>query len=237
MISTMAMGDAAKSQAVLDILIVFAVSAAAFMLELAIADLLPWGEEGTGALAVLAGAGTVLWLTVFRQRVLSSLGFKKPTRWWTVPIWVVSIFIAYMAAQALLPTILAPFFDIPQPDFSRYGDISGNLFNAASFAFLLLVTAAIPEEIVYRGFLIERLAYLFDGQRFSNVLAVLVQALIFGSIHFQWGIGGIVITVIMGMVWGFAFLWCGRNLWVVIIAHSTAHIALATVLYYSTPPA
>jgi membrane protease YdiL (CAAX protease family) len=55
-------------------------------------------------------------------------------------------------------------------------------------------------------------------------------------VHFQWGLGGIVVTAIMGAVWGFAYLLCGRNLWIVIIAHSMAHLALVAQLYIAPPP-
>jgi hypothetical protein len=68
------------------------------------------------------------------------------------------------------------------------------------------------------------------------VLAVLCQAVVFGLVHFQWGFGGIIVTAIMGAVWGFAFLLCGRNLWIVIIAHSMAHVALLAQLYHAPPP-
>jgi hypothetical protein len=54
-------------------------------------------------------------------------------------------------------------------------------------------------------------------------------------VHFQWGLGGIFATSIMGAVWGFAYLLCGRNLWIVILAHSMAHLALVTQLYFSPP--
>ncbi|NCF23779.1 MAG: CPBP family intramembrane metalloprotease [Gammaproteobacteria bacterium] len=50
------------------------------------------------------------------------------------------------------------------------------------------------------------------------------------------GAGGVPVTTIMGAVWGFAYLLCGRNLWIVILAHSMAHIALVTQLY-ALPPA
>lgn len=63
-----------------------------------------------------------------------------------------------------------------------------------------------------------------------------VIAVIFGLVHFQWGLGGIVATIIMGLVWGVAYLLCGRNLWIVIIAHSTAHLLLVMQLYFTPPP-
>ena len=40
-----------------------------------------------------------------------------------------------------------------------------------------------------------------------------------------------IVTFIMGIIWGSAYLLCDRNLWVVILAHSTAHIMFAIQLY------
>ena len=131
--------------------------------------------------------------------------------------------------------LIAPFYEIPQADLSRYDIIRGNLPVALAAAVLLPFTAAIPEEILYRGFLIGRLTTVFGGVRGAAVYAVLAQAVMFGSVHFQWGLGGIFITSIMGAVWGFAYLLCGRNLWIVILAHSIGHVAMVTQLYLMPP--
>ena len=116
-------------------------------------------------------------------------------------------------------------------DLSRYAPLAGSLPAAIAVALILPFTASIPEEIIYRGFLIGRLESLLGG---NVVLAVGVQALIFGAIHFQWGLGGMIVTVIMGAIWGAAFVLCGRNLWIVIIAHSAGHVLGAVQLYLQT---
>ena len=115
---------------------------------------------------------------------------------------------------------------------SRYDEITGNLGAAIAMALVLPVTASIPEEIIYRGFLMGRLSDIFGRNTSGSFITVLVQALAFGSVHFMWGIGGVIVTVIMGIVWGTAYLLCGRNLWVVIIAHSTGHVLFAIQLYF-----
>lgn len=228
--------DSPKS-ALTDILLVFGISAVAFAVELAAADFLPWGAETRGVSAVLAGAIAALWLTRRKGRTWADLGFRRPENWLTVPLWAIGIFAVFVLAQVFVPLLLAPFFDLPAPDMSRYDIIRGNLPVAIVAALLLPLTASIPEEIIYRGFLIERLATTFANSRHATLFAVLVQSLIFGSIHFQWGLGGIIVTAIMGLVWGTAFILCGRNLWIVIIAHSTGHVAMVTQLYFSAPPA
>ncbi len=120
---------------------------------------------------------------------------------------------------------------MPEPDLSRYDSISGNLGAAIAMALILPLTASIPEEVIYRGFLIGRLSDIFGRNTGGAVMAVLVQGLIFGAVHFQWGIGGMIVTVMMGIVWGTAYLLCGRNLWIVILAHSAGHILFVIQLY------
>ena len=97
---------------------------------------------------------------------------------------------------------------------------------------ILPLTASIPEEVTYRGFLIGRLSDIFGRNLGGAFFTILVQGLVFGAIPFQWGIGGMIVTFIMGIVWGIAYLWCGRNLWVVILAHSAGHILLVVQLYF-----
>lgn len=220
----------------IDILIVVAISGTAYTVELATSDYLPWGEEARGITAVFAGAVTAVGLTLRRRGNLYDLGLNRPNRWWTVPFWVLGIMVVFIAAQGLMPQLAAPLFDLPEPDMSRYDFIRGNPSAAIAMALVLPLTAAIPEEIVYRGFLIGRLLTIFGNGRGAAVLAVFVQSLIFGSIHFQWGLGGMLVTSIMGFVWGGAFLLCGRNLWIVIMAHSAAHIALVAQIYSSPMP-
>jgi hypothetical protein len=218
-----------------DIVIVIAVSAAAFIAELWAreAGFITLGDDTRGVFAVLAGAMAALALVFVRGGSLRELGFVRPERWWTVPIWVIGILVAYVAAQVLVPMLVGRFMELPEPDLSRYDAIRGNLSAAIAMALILPLTASIPEEIIYRGFLMNRLTRIFGAGLGGAALTVLVQAVLFGVVHFQWGIGGIIVTTIMGAVWGTAFLLCGRNLWIMIIAHSTAHVALVAQLYAS----
>jgi membrane protease YdiL (CAAX protease family) len=223
-----------RSQAA-DIAIVVLVSVLAFLGELAAAERLPWGDEARGVIAVLTGTVAAMAITLARGGSLADLGFRRPKRWLTVPAWALVILVAFIVVQNVALLLVAPLFDLPQPDMSRYDIVRGNLVAALFLAIVLPLTAAVPEEVLYRGFLIGRFTRLFGATRGAPVLAVLAQALVFGSVHFQWGLGGIIVAAIMGAVWGFAFLLCGRNLWIVIIAHSIAHLALLAQLYFAPP--
>jgi membrane protease YdiL (CAAX protease family) len=221
---------------VIDIMIVVAVSALAFIIE-DLANARGWiaiGAEARGVTAVLAGAFAAVGVVLARGGTLADLGFRRPERWARVPFQVAGILVAFIAAQALVPLLVASVIDLPEPDFSRHASISGDLSAAIAMALVLPLTASIPEEVIYRGFLIGRLSDIFGQTTGGASMTILVQALIFGSVHFQWGIGGMIMTFVMGIVWGTAYLLCGRNLWIVILAHSAAHILFVTQLYLGT---
>jgi membrane protease YdiL (CAAX protease family) len=218
-----------------DILIVSAASIAAFALEswAASTGVVDVGEAARGAFSVVVGALTTVAVVRHRGGSWSDLGFKRPARWSTVPLWVFGILVAFVGGQALAPQLLSMFIELPAPDFSRYDAIVGNLPAAIAMALILPLTAAIPEEIIYRGFLIGRLEAIFGDMLAAPVLAVAVQSLIFALIHFEWGVGGILLAGVMGAIWGTAYMVCGRNLWIVIMAHSGGHIMLVVGLYLS----
>jgi membrane protease YdiL (CAAX protease family) len=210
---------------VIDILIVVGASGLAYWLE-GFVDAQGWisvADNVRGVSAVIAGALSAVGVVLLRGGTLADLGFRRPERWSIVPLQVIGIIVVFIAMQAIAPMLVGSFIDLPEPDLSKYGSITGNLGAAFTYALILPFTASIPEEIIYRGFLMGRLGDIFGWSRRGAVMTVLVQAIIFGSIHFEWGIGGIIVTFMMGLVWGTAYLLCGRNLWVVILAHSTAH--------------
>jgi membrane protease YdiL (CAAX protease family) len=217
----------------IDIFMVFLASVGVYLLE-GLAVQLGWlsvGDHARGASAVVAGALVAVSMVLWRGGSLAELGFRRPRSWLAVPFQAIAVLAAFVAMQLLIPQLLAPFVTIPEPDMSRYASVTGNLGAALSMALILPLTASIPEEIIYRGFLMGRLSELFGSSMRGNVLTVLIQALIFGSIHFTWGIGGVIMTFMMGLVWGTAYLLCDRNLWVVILAHSAGHILFVTQLY------
>jgi len=75
------------------------------------------------------------------------------------------------------------------------------------------------EELLDRGFLINWFERLFSKTSFATVIAVLLQAAIFGFRH-SYDLSSRSITVgIIGLIMGIAYVKFGRNLWPLIIAH------------------
>lgn len=218
----------------IDLAVVFVASAIALLSE-RLAHNAEWidvPESATGVSAVIAGVLAAIAVVVYRKQKLSELGFKRPERWATVPLWVVGIFLAFIAAQLALPMMIGFFFELPRADLSRYDSLYRNLPAAIAMACVLPFTASIPEEIIYRGFLLDRLIKICDSSKWGLIGAVAIQSVIFRSIHYQWGPGGMIVTTMMGAVWGTEFLLVKRNLWIVIMAHSLGHMAMVANLYF-----
>ena len=98
--------------------------------------------------------------------------------------------------------------------------------------FILPFTASIPEEIIYRGYLLGRLAELFGGDRRAWAISLILGSALFGLLHFYQGIGGIVITGFVGFLFGLVYLLVKRNLWVTIIAHGLIDTISFIALYF-----
>jgi len=78
--------------------------------------------------------------------------------------------------------------------------------------FMIAVFPAIGEELIFRGVLQKILSDLFK----SGHLAVWSTALLFSAIHFQFF--GFIPRFILGLVFGYLFLWSG-TLWLPVISH------------------
>ena len=101
---------------------------------------------------------------------------------------------------------------------SKFGDLKGNwgqFFLIIPFIWL----ESMLEELLDRGFLMNWIEKLFSMTSLATVIAVLVQAVIFGFRHSN-DLSERSITVgLIGLVMGIAYIKFGRNLWPLIIAH------------------
>jgi CAAX protease family protein len=111
--------------------------------------------------------------------------------------------------------------------------LSGNLPMLLIMLAVIYVTASFSEEFIYRGFLMHRIAELGGSSRASWGVALVVSSILFGLAHFSWGTAGMVQTGFMGLGLGASYIWFGRRLWVVILAHGAMDTFLLTEAYLS----
>jgi membrane protease YdiL (CAAX protease family) len=106
-----------------------------------------------------------------------------------------------------------------QPDLEIFRQLNGNLQITLLFVALAWTFAAFGEEMVYRGYLMNRVADLLNRTRAAWVISLVVVHLGFGLAHAYQGWTGIIDEGLMGLLLGIIYLRTGRNLSVPIIAH------------------
>jgi membrane protease YdiL (CAAX protease family) len=105
------------------------------------------------------------------------------------------------------------------PDLSAFDQVAGNVkWLAISLAFTWTFFA-FGEELIFRGYLMNRIADLMSRTRTGWGVALVLASVMFGLSHFGQGITGMSENFIDGMILGALYLKFGRNLAVPIIAH------------------
>ena len=118
-----------------------------------------------------------------------------------------------------------------EPDMSGYNSMQGNLPRLIVMIVILWFTAAFAEEVIYRGFLLNRIAELGSRKIWAWILALTLSSLAFALAHYQWGPAGMIQAGAMGLALGAAYLAVGRNLWVTILAHGYMDTILMVQMY------
>lgn len=105
------------------------------------------------------------------------------------------------------------------PDLSQFSALKGNTQFLLMWLGISWTAAAFGEEIVYRGYFMNRVTDLMGKTRSAWVVSLFLSAILFGLIHYYQGTSGMVSTGISGLIFGILYLVTKRNLWTSILAH------------------
>lgn len=141
----------------------------------------------------------------------------------------IAAMVAFMAGAILMANILG----MPEPaDMSRYDNLRGNLTKTLLALVSVYFVSAFAEEMIYRGFLITRIMEVASSGKYSYFAAVVVSSILFGLIHSDWGLRGMVQASFMGLALGASYLVIRRNLWIMILAHGYMDTILILQMYF-----
>lgn len=171
---------------------------------------------------------TTLACAIWRMRARgirwADLGLRKPKSIKMTMIASLSILGLAIASVIVFQIVFEQFQSGMAPDTSdesavqKFGDLKNNwpLF----FSIIPLIwLESLLEEILDRGFLMNWIERMFSRTSVATVLAVVIQAMIFGFRHSN-DISERSITVgLIGLAMGIGYVAFGRNLWPLIIAH------------------
>lgn len=139
-----------------------------------------------------------------------------------------------VAAFVLGAIVMANIVGMPEgADMSGYNYLHGNLPMLVTALLGVYIVSSFGEEVIYRAFLINRIAELASSSKTAWRLAVVISSLVFGLVHFDWGLIGMVETGFMGLAFGVSYLVVRRNLWVTILAHGYLDTILILQMYFT----
>jgi membrane protease YdiL (CAAX protease family) len=108
---------------------------------------------------------------------------------------------------------------------SEYRAALGSGASLALFWLVLVGTAPVAEEIIFRGFLMRGWA----ASRIGAVGALLLSSAIFAAIHLQYTVLGMGVVLGLGLLFGIARLWSGSTT-LSIIMHATWNLAVGVAI-------
>jgi len=178
------------------------------------------GVPDVGTITMVVGLALVFGLLRFRGQSAGVIGLNvlPPTRQllaetgrllpWFAVAWLVGGLIGidlYGQPQASTAVTL-----LPESFFLAFLDVT----------LITRVLIGFGEEVVFRGFVLQRLLCLTGEEKSGKIMACAPQAVWFGALHASQGGAGMIMT---GFI-GFAFAWfylsrAERNLWPLILLH------------------
>lgn len=182
-----------------------------------------------GRMAVLIALAT--WLLRLRKLRWADLGLRRPG-WLRFGLSIIAGLALTVAVAALVGLGLSR-AGLPAASYTMFAPLQGNL---PEYLFWLLpvtwLSAAVGEELLFRGFVRDALERLLGGSKTVPALAAIVaQAVLFGLLHLYQGAGGAVMAGSIGLVLGAVWLFSGRNLWAGIVVHGLVDSTAMTAIY------
>ena len=154
------------------------------------------------------GSLVVVWVTRVERLSLSSIGLHRPG--WGTLGWGLAAAVALLASVMLTFALIAPALGLKQNMAATAGIVQVPLW-------LLLLTpivAGVTEEILYRGYAIERLTFL-TGRRW---LGGLIAGAAFLLAHWSWGGLQMIVVAFATVILTGLYLW-RRDLACCMLAH------------------
>jgi membrane protease YdiL (CAAX protease family) len=172
-----------------------------------------------------------------RGETWASVGLVRPVSLWRTAVLVLT---GYLAISAVAVGLLSWVFPALGIAADPTGSVSSVRSDPGEYAYWLAVSwtsAALGEELLFRGFFRSRLERVF-GERvpWAAVGAVLGQGVLFGLGHGNQGLGGILLTGTTGLMLGVVCLAGHRNLIACIALHALIDTISLTVVFLGAAP-
>jgi len=164
------------------------------------------------------------------------VGFARPRGWGKAVLAGVVVGVCMEAMELSVTQPLLARWLGKMPDLSDFADMKGDLKIFLIYLVLVWTLGALGEEIVYRGYLMNRVAEVVRETKAAWVLSLILVSVVFGCGHLDQGATGMIENVWNGLLLGALYLACGRNLAVPVIAHAATDTLDFVLIYLGKYP-
>lgn len=150
--------------------------------------------------------------------------------------WRIAIFKALLftiGIFVLIDFLIQPLIEIyfGNIDLSQVSGIEGNFINYVLYVLLGWVFGGFCEEIIYRGYLLKRLAIILGDTNKAWLFAAVVASFVFGAAHSYQGFSGVMTTAIIALLFGLIFIFNKNDLLVLMLTHGIYNMVAITLIY------
>ena len=177
------------------------------------------------------------WLSLWlRGQGWRAVGFTPPANWGRALLFGIVFGVAYQVFSLYALEPLMMWFGGEPPDLGHFAALRGNITFLLVMLALSWSLAAFGEELVFRGYLLNRIAELANRSRAGWALGLVATSVLFGIPHLYQGVSGAIIAGLLGLAVGALYLASGRNLWVPIIAHGVLDTTGFALIFFGSHP-
>jgi len=178
------------------------------------------------------------WLSLWLRRMTwRQVGLARPASWPKTVLAALGIGLAYDALDIRVMLPLLHRLTGEPLDLSGLGELRGNVRLLVTLVAASWISAALVEELLYRGYLVNRVADVFGRHSRGTMVAVVLVTAAFAAAHRSQGVTGVADNVLAGLLFAGLYLASGRNLWLPMLVHGVIDTASVVLLYLGYRPA
>ncbi len=171
------------------------------------------------ALLVLAWA---LWTNT----PFATLGLKREA---DLALTVTTGFLGGALLKIVMKAVVMPLAGAPAVN-QAYHYLAGNAAALPATLLFVLVSGAFSEEVVFRGFVFERVRTLGPSRR-RPIPAILISTVLFAASHYvDQGWAGVAQAAVTGFFFALLYAW-RHELWTVMAVHAGFDLAAVAIIY------
>lgn len=165
-----------------------------------------------------------------------SVGLVKPDSWGRTILLAVLSAIGLQLLSTYVTEPLITLFTHQPTDLSKFQPLVGNVKILGIYLLVIWTLAAFGEELVYRGYMMNRMADLGNRTTIAWAISLLAISTLFGLGHFYQGPTGVVDTAVTSLILGGLYFFSGRNLWLPILTHGFSNTLAALLIFFNLVP-